>query len=78
MSIYIPDSINIILAGIFVLLNNASIFFLRKAGIQNPDEHDAPLSQAEIRASLSRSHFTGELSGSEHRHRENYIISISF
>jgi CBS domain containing-hemolysin-like protein len=50
-----------------VLLNNASLFFLRKFGIQNPDEHDSPLSEAEIRASLSRSHFTGELSGSEHR-----------
>jgi CBS domain containing-hemolysin-like protein len=50
-----------------VILNNASIFFLRKFGIQNPDEHDIPLSEAEIRASLSRSLFTGELSGSEHR-----------
>ena len=50
-----------------VLLNNASIFLLRKFGIKNPDEHDTPLSEAEIRASLSRAHFTGELSGSEHR-----------
>ena len=50
-----------------VLLNNASIFFLRKAGIQNPDDHDTHLSEAEIRASLSRAHFVGELSGSEHR-----------
>jgi CBS domain containing-hemolysin-like protein len=50
-----------------ILLNNASIFFLRKAGIDNPDAHDTPLSEAEIRASLSSAHFTGELSGSEHR-----------
>jgi CBS domain containing-hemolysin-like protein len=50
-----------------VVLNNASGFFLRKAGIENPDEHDTSLSEAEIRASLSRAHFTGELSGNEHR-----------
>jgi CBS domain containing-hemolysin-like protein len=50
-----------------VLLNNASSFFLRKVGIDNPDEHDTPLSEAEIRASFSRAHSTGELSGSEHR-----------
>ena len=50
-----------------VLLNNASIFLLRKLGIKNPDDHDTPLSEAEIRASVSRAHYTGELSGSEHR-----------
>jgi len=50
-----------------VLLNNASISLLRKFGIKNPDEHDTPLSEAEIRASVSRAHFTGELSGIEHR-----------
>ena len=50
-----------------VVLNRASLFFLRKIGITNPDEHDTPLSEAEIRASLSRAYFTGELSGSEHR-----------
>jgi len=31
-----------------VVLNSASVFFLRKFGIQNPDEHDMPLSEAEI------------------------------
>ncbi len=42
-------------------------FFLRKVGIKNPDEHDTSFSEAEIRASLSRAHFAGELSGNEHR-----------
>jgi CBS domain containing-hemolysin-like protein len=57
----------IIFYPLMVLLNNASSFFLRKFGIENPDEHDTPLSEAEIRASLSRAHLRGELSGSEHR-----------
>jgi CBS domain containing-hemolysin-like protein len=57
----------ILLYPFMILLNSASIFLLRKVGIQNPDEHDTPLSEEEIRASLSPAHVSGYLTSNEHR-----------
>lgn len=48
------------------VLNQITLTILRWVGVVDADEHDAPLSEEEIRASLSLSHASGELTKNEH------------
>lgn len=63
-----------LLKGFYVLLfpfmyvlNYLTMVVLRWVGVKDADGHDAPLSEEEIRASLSLSHASGELTKNEHR-----------
>jgi len=63
-----------ILKGFYILLypfmyvlNKITEVILNWIGVTNVDEHDTPLSEGEIKASLSLAHASGELSKNEHR-----------
>ncbi|MEL6538591.1 MAG: hemolysin family protein, partial [Bacteroidota bacterium] len=49
------------------VLNKITLVVLRWVGVEDPDGHDAPLSEEEIRHNLSLSHAHGELTKNEHR-----------
>ncbi len=49
------------------VLNAITNVFLRWLGIRESGEHDTPLTEEEIRASLSMAYSTGELSKTEHK-----------
>lgn len=49
------------------VLNSITMVILRWLGVDGANEHDAPLSEEEIRASLSLSHASGEVTKNEHR-----------
>lgn len=49
------------------VLNSITNVFLKWLGIEESDEHDTPLTEEEIRASLSIAHAKGELSKNEHK-----------
>lgn len=49
------------------VLNAITNIFLKWLGIEESDEHDTPLTEEEIRASLSIAHAKGELSKNEHK-----------
>ncbi len=57
----------VILFPFMYVLNGITNVFLRWMGIHDSDEHDTPLTEEEIRASLSIAHSKGELSKNEHR-----------
>jgi len=48
------------------VLNTITMIFLKWLGIEGSGEHDTPLTEEEIRASLSIAHAKGELSQNEH------------
>jgi CBS domain containing-hemolysin-like protein len=49
------------------VLNGITNFFLRLLGITQSGDHDSPLTEEEIRASLTLAYGTGELSKTEHK-----------
>ncbi len=49
------------------VLNSITNVILRWVGIEESDEHDTPLTEEEIQASLSIAHAKGELTKNEHR-----------
>jgi CBS domain containing-hemolysin-like protein len=49
------------------ILNSITMVILKWLGVDGANEHDAPLSEEEIQASLSLSHASGELTKNEHR-----------
>ncbi len=57
----------VILFPFMYVLNGITNVFLRWMGIHDSDEHDTPLTEEEIRASLSIAHSKGELTKNEHR-----------
>lgn len=57
----------LILYPFMYVLNAITMVILRWVGVDNADEHEAPLSEEEIQASLSLSHASGELTKNEHR-----------
>ncbi len=57
----------IILYPFMYVLNSISNMFLRWMGINESEGHDTPLTEEEIRASLSIAHTKGELTKNEHR-----------
>ncbi|MEQ6119823.1 hemolysin family protein [Reichenbachiella sp. MALMAid0571] len=67
-------SFSLLLKGFYVILypfmyvlNAVTNVFLKWLGIEESDEHDTPLTEEEIRASLSIAHAKGELSKNEHK-----------
>lgn len=57
----------ILLYPFMYVLNAITNIFLKKLGIDESDEHEMPLTEEEIQASLSIAHSTGELSKNEHK-----------
>ncbi|MEQ9304135.1 MAG: hemolysin family protein [Marinoscillum sp.] len=57
----------IILYPFMYVLNSITNVFLKRLGIDHSDEHDTPLSEEEIQASLSIAYSKGELTKNEHR-----------
>ncbi len=57
----------IVLYPFMYVLNSITNLFLKWLGIEESDEHDTPLSEEEIQASLSIAYAKGELTKNEHR-----------
>ncbi|MEQ9286208.1 MAG: hemolysin family protein [Cyclobacteriaceae bacterium] len=57
----------VVLYPFMYVLNSITNVFLKWLGIEDSDEHDTPLTEEEIRASLSIAHAKGELSKNEHK-----------
>ena len=57
----------ILLYPFMVVLNGISNVILKWVGVSDADGHDTPMSEEEIRASLSMAHARGELSRNEHQ-----------
>lgn len=64
---FLLKSFYVVLYPFMYVLNSVTNFFLRKLGIDDSDEHEGPMTEEEIRASLSIAHAKGELSKNEHR-----------